>query len=62
MHQEIKRISQEALNLPFVADNPTVSTLRQQIIEKEQEINTLSKSLGPKHPRMIRHGQRSGCS
>ena len=58
VHQEIKRISpQEALNLPFVAENPTVGTLRQQIIEKEQEINTLSKSLGPKHPRMILAGK-----
>lgn len=54
IYQEIKRISpEEALNLPMVADNATVNRLRQQVIQKEQEINTLSKSLGPKHPEMI---------
>ncbi|MDA3896046.1 MAG: polysaccharide biosynthesis tyrosine autokinase [Desulfobacteraceae bacterium] len=55
VYQEIRRITpEEALNLPLVADNPTVTNLRQQLIQKEQEINTLSKSLGPKHPKMIR--------
>lgn len=54
VYQEIKRISpEEALNLPLVSSNPTVANLRQQLIQKEQEINTLSKSLGPKHPKMI---------
>jgi hypothetical protein len=55
VYQAIKRISpEEALNLPLVSSNPTVTNLRQQSIQKEQEINTLSKSLGPKHPKMIR--------
>jgi capsular exopolysaccharide synthesis family protein len=54
VYQEIKRISpEEALNLPLVSSNPTVTSLRQQLIQKEREINTLSKSLGPKHPKMI---------
>ncbi len=55
LYQEISRISlSEALNLPVVADNVTVSTLRKKIIEQEHTINALSKSIGNKHPRMIR--------
>ncbi len=58
MYQEIRRIApDEALNLPVVANNGTVKNLRQQIINKKQEINRLSKSLGPKHPNMIQAGK-----
>jgi len=54
LYQEVKRIKpEEAINLPLVSGNETVTNLRQQVIQKEQEINTLSKSLGPKHPKMI---------
>ncbi len=55
MYQEIKRISpEEALNLPVIADNETIKELRRQIINKEQKITGLSKSIGYKHPKMIR--------
>ena len=55
MYQEIKRISpEEALNLPVIAGNETIKELRRQIINKEQEIASLSKSIGYKHPKMIR--------
>ena len=55
LYQEIKKIStQEALNLPVVAENIIVGGLRQKIIDKEQEIQGLSKTIGIKHPRMIR--------
>jgi polysaccharide biosynthesis transport protein len=58
LYQEIRRISpEEALNLPFVSGNETISELRRQIIQKEQERITLSKSLGPRHPRMILAGK-----
>jgi polysaccharide biosynthesis transport protein len=58
LYQEIRRISpEEALNLPFVSDNDTIKELRRQIIQKEQERITLSKSLGPRHPRMILTGK-----
>jgi capsular exopolysaccharide synthesis family protein len=55
MYQEIKRISpEEALNLPVIANNETIKELRRQIINKEQKITSLSKSIGYKHPKMIR--------
>ncbi len=53
-YQEINRLSlKDAMNLPIVVANETANSLRQQVILKEQEYNTLSKSLGPKHPKMI---------
>ncbi len=55
LYNEISRMSlTEALNLPEVSQSVTVSNLRKKMIEQEQEINTLSKSIGDKHPRMIR--------
>jgi capsular exopolysaccharide synthesis family protein len=55
LYQEISRMSlAEALNLPEVAESVTVADLRRKVIDQEQEIGTLSKSLGDKHPRMIR--------
>ncbi|MFP4226680.1 MAG: GumC family protein, partial [Desulfobacterales bacterium] len=55
LYQEINRISpQEALNIPEVADKNIVQDLRQKIIDKEQEIQSLSKKIGEKHPRMAR--------
>lgn len=55
LYQEISRIApQEALNLPAVADNAIVQDLRQKIIDKEQELDGLSKKIGYKHPQMIR--------
>lgn len=55
LYIEINRITpEEAINLPVVADNETVSELRRQFINKEQEIAGLSKSIGYKHPKMIR--------
>ncbi len=55
LYQEIKRISPEAAqNLPVIAANETVKELRRQIISKEQAIASLSKSIGYKHPKMIR--------
>jgi polysaccharide biosynthesis transport protein len=54
IYQEINRLSlKDAMNLPIVVANETANSLRQQVILKEQEYNTLSKSLGPKHPKMI---------
>ncbi|RJP84270.1 MAG: polysaccharide biosynthesis tyrosine autokinase [Desulfobacteraceae bacterium] len=55
LYQEINRISPEqALNLPVIADNETIRELRQQILAKEQEIIGLSKSIGYKHPKMVK--------
>ncbi|MFW5989581.1 MAG: polysaccharide biosynthesis tyrosine autokinase, partial [Desulfosudaceae bacterium] len=55
LYQEINRISlSEALNLPAVTESETVRDLRRKVIEQEQEIKRLSKSIGDKHPRMIR--------
>jgi capsular exopolysaccharide synthesis family protein len=55
LYHEISRISpQEALNLPTVADNEIIQNLRQKIINQEQELDGLSKKIGPKHPQMIR--------
>ncbi|MBC2717942.1 MAG: polysaccharide biosynthesis tyrosine autokinase [Desulfobacteraceae bacterium] len=55
LYQEINRIApEEAQNLPVVADTETIRELRRQIINKEQEIAGLSKSIGYKHPKMIR--------
>ncbi|MDO9263680.1 MAG: polysaccharide biosynthesis tyrosine autokinase [Desulfosalsimonadaceae bacterium] len=55
LYQEINRISPEhALNLPVIAENETIKELRQQILAKEQEIIGLSKSIGHKHPKMVR--------
>ncbi len=55
LYIEINRITpEEAINLPVVAENETVSELRRQFINKEQEIAGLSKSIGYKHPKMIR--------
>jgi len=44
----------DALNLPVIAQSATVTSLRQNLIRQEQEIVTLSKSIGDKHPRMVR--------
>lgn len=55
LYREISRMSlAEALNLPEVLQSPTVSSLRRSMIDQEQEIVTLSKSIGEKHPRMVR--------
>jgi capsular exopolysaccharide synthesis family protein len=55
LYREMSRMSPaEALNLPAVAESPTVSSLRKKIIDQEQEIITLAKSIGDKHPRMAR--------
>ncbi len=55
LYQEIRRISlSEALNLPVVAETNTVADLRKKINEQEQKIAGLSRSIGEKHPRMIR--------
>ncbi len=55
LYREISRMSlAEALNLPEVLQSPTVSSLRKTMIDQEQEIVTLSKSIGEKHPRMVR--------
>ncbi|MFZ2631253.1 MAG: polysaccharide biosynthesis tyrosine autokinase [Desulfosalsimonadaceae bacterium] len=55
LYREINRISPEqALNLPVIAENETIKELRQQILAKEQEIIGLSKSIGQKHPKMVR--------
>ena len=52
LYREISRISpQKAMNLAVVSKDPTVSNLRQKVIDKEQDIQTLSKKIGPKHPR-----------
>lgn len=53
-YQELNRIApQKALNLPVIADNLIIRDLRKKIIDKEQEIEGLSKQIGQKHPRMI---------
>ena len=54
LYREISRISpQNALNLAEVSQDPAVGNLRQKVIDKEQEIQALSKKIGPKHPQMI---------
>jgi capsular exopolysaccharide synthesis family protein len=44
----------EAETIPAVSGNPTVQSLRDQIIKAEQHIMELSKKYGPKHPVMKR--------
>ncbi len=54
LYREISRISpSQALNLAVVSQDPAVGNLRQKVIDKEQEIQRLSKKIGPKHPQMI---------
>ncbi len=53
-YRELSRISsQQALNLPVVADNPIIRDLRLKILNQNQEIENLSKQIGERHPRMI---------
>ncbi len=53
-YRELSRISsQQALNLPVVADNPIIRDLRLKILNQKQEIENLSKQIGDRHPRMI---------
>lgn len=44
----------EAETIPAIASDPTVQSLRNQIIKAEQNIEELSKKYGKKHPAMIR--------
>jgi len=43
-----------ALTIPVVADNPTVQSIRTQMLATEQKISELTKKYGPKHPVMKR--------
>jgi len=55
LYQAISRISsQEALNIPVISENEIIRALRRSVIEKEQEINELSRKIGDRHPQMIR--------
>ncbi|MFP4446873.1 MAG: GumC family protein, partial [Desulfosudaceae bacterium] len=55
LYKEIRGISlSEAINLPAVAESETVRSLRKKILDQENEIERLSKSIGEKHPRMVR--------
>ncbi len=44
----------EAETIPVVASDPTIQSLRTQILQAEQNIEELSKKYGKKHPVMIR--------
>lgn len=55
LYAEVQRISlQEALNLPAVAENELIRSLRRKITDKEQDIDELSQKMGEKHPQMVR--------
>lgn len=57
LYNQIKEVSGRpgmAETVSAVADDPTIQSLRQQILQAEQKIMDLSQKYGKKHPLMIR--------
>ena len=54
VYSQIRNASAEQLEtIPAIAENPSVATIKQNILRTEQKISELSKKYGPKHPKMI---------
>lgn len=56
LYNKVKNLSQnlsEAETIPAIASDPTIQSLRTQIIKGEQNNAEISKKFGPKHPSMI---------
>lgn len=57
LYNKIVKISvnlRDAETIPAIASDPTLQSLRSQILKSEQNIEDLSKKYGKKHPAMIR--------
>lgn len=56
VYDQLRRASgnlAEAETMPSIASNPTIQSLREQILKSEQHISELSQKYGEKHPMMI---------
>ncbi len=51
--KEVMRNPEKAETIPVVASDPTIQSLRVQILKAEQNISEMSKKYGQKHPIMI---------
>lgn len=51
--KEIMRTPEKAETIPVIASDPTIQSLRGQILKAEQNIGDMSKRFGQKHPAMI---------
>ncbi|MHB8882364.1 MAG: GumC family protein [Thermodesulfovibrionales bacterium] len=57
LYNKVKEVSSkpgEAENLNVIASDPTLQTLRQQIIKSEQDVTELAQKFGQKHPTLMR--------
>ena len=57
IYQKVKQMNgqpEAALTIPVVANNPTIQSIRTELLAAEQKLNELSKKYGPKHPVMKR--------
>jgi capsular exopolysaccharide synthesis family protein len=55
LYRKVKNVKiEDAETIPAVATDPTVASLRSEILKAEQNIEELSKKYGKKHPTMIR--------
>lgn len=57
LYNKVKNLSpemKEAETIPAIASDPTIQSIRTQILKAEQEIEESSKKYGQKHPVMIR--------
>ncbi len=51
--REVMRNPDKAETIPVIASDPTIQSLRLQILKSEQNIGDMSKKYGQKHPAMI---------
>lgn len=51
--REVSKNINNAETLPVISSDPTVQSLRAQILKADQNIMEMSKKVGPKHPSMI---------
>lgn len=51
--KDLTRDMDKAQTMPSIASDPTVQSLRSQILKAEQNVSELSKKFGQKHPAMI---------
>lgn len=57
LYNKVKEVSanlNEAENLSVISSDPTLQSLRQQILKSEQDITELSQKYGQKHPALLR--------
>ncbi|MBI5100267.1 MAG: polysaccharide biosynthesis tyrosine autokinase [Nitrospirae bacterium] len=57
LYNKVKEVSSnisDAENINVIASDPTLQSIRQQIIKSEQDISELSQKLGQKHPSLLR--------